>query len=557
MNIRLLVWICVMVVSSTLPFSAWSQQRNTSLALVIGNGNYPDASTPLPTAIKDARTLAEEFRRKDFDVNLKENVGKEEMQRAIDAFTGRITNGTVALFYFSGFGLQVGRQTYLLPVGAQIWAEADARRDGISLDAVVTEMHRKGAKVKIVIIDAARRNPYERRFRPSAAGLAPLEAPQGTLAMFSAAPGRVIDDGSGENSLFVGELIKELRVPNISAEQVFNQTRLGVSRASNNEQVPWVASSLVDEFFFGQISQAAAPPPSPPRPAPAPAPAPPRTSSSPTPSPAPAPTAPAPPRTSSGPTPSPAPARTAPPAGPTAYKPGDIFRDCPECGEMVVIAAGSFQMGSRTEYEGPVHRVTIAKPFAIGRREVTFEEWDQCVAAGGCKHKPDDRGWGRGDRPVINISWSDAKAYVAWLSEKTGKTYRLPSEAEWEYAARGGTDTTYWWGADIGSGQANCRDCGKGGSLQTSPVGSFKANPFGLYDTAGNVAEWMEDCWNDSYRGAPTNGSAWTSGQCNLRVLRGGAFDSQAKYLRSASRFRYDNDVRYVSNGLRLLRELQ
>jgi formylglycine-generating enzyme required for sulfatase activity len=224
---------------------------------------------------------------------------------------------------------------------------------------------------------------------------------------------------------------------------------------------------------------------------------------------------------------------------------------------MVVLPAGSFEMGAASDYEKPVHRVSIARPFAIGRYEVTFEEWDHCVAAGGCQHRPVDRGWGRENRPAINLSWTDAKQYVRWLSEKTGQTYRLPTEAEWEYAARGGTNTTYWWGRSLGAGQANCRECGSGGSSQTAPVGSFRPNPFGLYDTAGNVAEWVEDCWNDSYRGAPQNGSAWTAGQCSLRVLRGGAFDSQARYLGSAARFRYDADVRYSANGLRVVRELQ
>ena len=141
---------------------------------------------------------------------------------------------------------------------------------------------------------------------------------------------------------------------------------------------------------------------------------------------------------------------------------------------MVVVPAGSFEMGSTTEYENPVHRVTIAKPFAIGRHEVTFDEWDSCVSEGGCKHRPDDRNWGRGNRPVINVSWLDAKEFVTWLSQKTGQTYRLPTEAEWEYAAKGGTKTPYWWGRDLGAAQANCRECKTGTSQQSSEVGSYK-----------------------------------------------------------------------------------
>ena len=541
MNMRLLFWLCLSVVSAVLTTSALPQQRAARVALVIGNDSYPDASTPLSTTIKDARTLAEEFRRSEFEVDLKENVGKEDMQRAVDAFTGKIRSGTVALFYFSGYGIQVARQTYLIPVNAQMWTEAEVRRDGVSVDALLAEMNRKGAKVKIIILDAARRNPFERRFRASAAGLAALDAPDGTLALYSAAPGKVINDGTGANSLFVSELIKELRSPNLTAEEVFNRARIGVSRASNNEQVPWVASSLLEEFYFGSsrpvaTAPAATPPPPPPAAAPAPAPA----------RPAPAPAPARPPQVSS----------TAPATDPANLKPGDIFRDCSGCGELVVVPAGSFDMGSTTEYENPVHRVSIAKPFAIGRYEVTFGEWDQCVDDGGCKHRPEDRDWGRGDRPVINVSWLDAKAFVTWLSQKTGKTYRLPTEAEWEYAARGGTNTAYWWGRDVGSRQANCRECNTGDVQKTAPVGSYKPNAFGLYDTAGNAAEWIEDCWNDSYRGAPNNGSAWTSGQCRLRVLRGGAFDSQAKYLRSMARFRYDTDVRYIANGFRVVREL-
>ena len=251
MNMRLLFLLSVAIMSGMLTLSASSQQRPARVALIIGNASYPDASTPLSSTLRDARALADEFRRTEFDVDLKENAGKEEMRAAINAFTGKIRNGMTALFYFNGFGIQVARQTYLIPVNAQIWTENDVRRDGISVDAVLAEMHRKGAKVKIVILDAARRNPFERRFRSTAAGLAAIDAPEGTLAMFSAAPGKVINDGTMAPSLFVSELIKEMRVPNLTAEEVFNRARIGVSRASNNEQVPWVASSLVEEFYFG------------------------------------------------------------------------------------------------------------------------------------------------------------------------------------------------------------------------------------------------------------------------------------------------------------------
>src|SRR5262244_1713344 len=354
MNIRLLIWLCMPVVSAMLISPALPQQAGR-VALVIGNNNYPDASTPIPSAIRDARALAEELRRSQFDVDLKENVGKADMQRAIDAFIGKIRNGTATLIYFSGYGIQVARQTYLLPVNAQVWTEADVRRDGVSVDALVADMHRKGAKVKIIILDAAQRNPFERRFRPSAEGLAPLDAPEGTLALYSVAPGKVIADNAGANSPFVSELIKELRSPNLTAEDVFNRARIGVSRASNNEQVPWVTSSLVEEFYFrpsNSVMMTPTPAPSPPPQAPASSPG---TSTA----------------TRSSPADS-TPPRESPRSG---TKPGDFFRDCPDCPEMVVVPAGSFAMGSSAEYEKPVHRVNFAKNFAISRREVTFKEW--------------------------------------------------------------------------------------------------------------------------------------------------------------------------------------
>lgn len=233
--------------------------------------------------------------------------------------------------------------------------------------------------------------------------------------------------------------------------------------------------------------------------------------------------------------------------------PGEEFRDCPDCPEMIVVPAGDFAMGSNDTYlEQPIHHVTISRPFAIGRREITFAEWDQCVAAGACRHNPSDRGWGRGDRPVLDLSWDDTQAYLNWLSGKTGRKYRLPTEAEWEYAARAGTTTPFWWGTNAKAGAANCSGCGPGSQPKTVPTGSFRPNAFGLYDTSGNMAEWVEDCWNENYRGAPTNGSAWTAGQCNLRVLRGGSFANGASLARSAGRFRYDKDVRYYTNGFRV-----
>ena len=245
---------------------------------------------------------------------------------------------------------------------------------------------------------------------------------------------------------------------------------------------------------------------------------------------------------------------------------GEVFRDCAECPEMVVVPAGSYTMGSppgeagRDGDEGPAHRVAIARPFAVGVYEVTFEEWDACVSGGGCGgYRPYDGGWGRGRRPVVAVGWDDAKEYVEWLSGKTGEEYRLPSESEWEYAARGGTATRYWWGDGIGRNRANCDGCGSRWDRErTAPVGSFPANGFGLHDVHGNVWEWVEDCWNESHEGAPADGSARESGNCRIRVLRGGSRFSDPRDLRSANRFRMAARARLnLVVGFRVARTLR
>ncbi len=253
-----------------------------------------------------------------------------------------------------------------------------------------------------------------------------------------------------------------------------------------------------------------------------------------------------------------------PPAQERALKPGDTFQECAKCPVMMVVPAGTFTMGApatdprSNDNEGPQHQVRIASQFAVGLFALTFAEWDACVADGGCHgHRPADQGFGRALRPVINVSWIDAKAYVAWLSRKTGKAYRLLSEAEYEYSARAGSTTAYPWGDDIGMYNANCNGCGsRWDNEQTAPVGMSAPNQFGLYDMVGNVWEWTEDCWHDSYNGAPANDSAWTSGPCSRRVERGGSWNSTSRDLRSASRHGDAADVRSRSIGFRVGRTL-
>src|SRR3982075_2798526 len=219
-------------------------------ALVIGNAKYPDAEAPLKEPINDDRDVADELKRDGFNVDVGENLTGEQMRRAFDRLYGKIKPGSVALVFFSGFGVQSSRQSYMIPVDAQIWTEPDVRRDGFSLETVLGEINSRGAGVKIALIDASRRNPFERRFRSFSAGLAPVIAPNGTLVMYSAALSSVISDNGGDHSLFVQELLKEIRVPDLMAEETLNRTRVGVTRASRSEQVPWISSSLAEDFSF-------------------------------------------------------------------------------------------------------------------------------------------------------------------------------------------------------------------------------------------------------------------------------------------------------------------
>ena len=248
-----------------------------------------------------------------------------------------------------------------------------------------------------------------------------------------------------------------------------------------------------------------------------------------------------------------------PPSGPSVIwrvkgAIGDIV-DCPDCPDMVVVPAGQYLMGSPDSEANRIgteqlRRVTIAYPFAVSRFDITFDEWDACVRDGGCDgYRPNDQGWGRGKRPVINVSWNDAQAYVAWLSRKTGHAYRLLSQTEWEYAARAGTGAAFPFGDTASPKLANY------GGEKTTPVDHFKPNAFGLYDMAGNVWQWTQDCWSDYY-GGPVDGAPATGGDCNRRALRGGAWSVDPANIRAAFRGRVPIATRNDVVGFRVARTL-
>lgn len=252
-----------------------------------------------------------------------------------------------------------------------------------------------------------------------------------------------------------------------------------------------------------------------------------------------------------------------PPASLPPGAPSESFSDMLSSGgrgpEMVVIPAGRFQMGCVSgvwcyKDEKPAHEVAIERPFAVSKYEVTFEDYDRFTSAA---QRVRDQGWGRGRLPVINVSWEDAQAYVAWLSRETGANYRLLTEAEWEYVARAGTRTAFSWGNEVGTNNANCRGCGSPwDSSQTAPAGSFAPNAWGVHDMSGNVWEWVQDCWNRDYNNAPSDGSAWLDGRCSRRVFRGGSWQDGARGVRSAFRVGSATGFRSKDLGFRVARML-
>jgi formylglycine-generating enzyme required for sulfatase activity len=542
------------------------------VALVIGNGTYPQS--PVASLPGDARAFADVLRDAGFDVVYAENARRIEMEAAIGAFTRKLGWGVTAVVYYGGHAVQYQDRNFLLAIDSRIATEADARTEGIDIDLILDPLIVSRPAGCVVILDAARKNPWQQIVSGRVRGLALQPPIQGVTLIYPVAPGEVVGDAPRSANLFAVELIKSTKVPGLSFKEVFRRVRTSVAQATRDAQIPWESSPSPEDLVISATRKPAATPAAPVRAAdrleqgfwdtikgsdnaadfkayldsypdgPFAATARARLQQIET-------------RTVTRP-PVPEPPAAAPPsAASQAAVSQAAIRDCPQCPEMVLIPAGTFEMGSTEmfDFEAPVHQVSIRKPFYIGRREVTFEEWDACIAEGGCKQRPDDRGLGRARRPAIDLDWDDAKGYTAWLTQKTGHTYRLPSESEWEYAARAGSTTTYPWGKTVDKDKANCIGCTTDPLRKAVDTGSFKPNAFGIHDMTGNAAEWVEDCWNDNYRGAPADGSAWTKPQCRERVLRGGSFNNDPRYLRSAARFKYDHDVRFYTNGFRVVRE--
>jgi formylglycine-generating enzyme required for sulfatase activity len=582
MRYRIASSVAVMAVLAVAALGATPTAAQKRVALVIGNSAYLHTRA-LPNPRNDAEAIARLLGANGFaEVTLRLDLDYRALREAVRRFTDTAQGAEVALVYYAGHGLEVAGENYLVPVDAKLARDVDLQYEAVTLASVLDAVD--GArKLKLVILDACRNNPLGEkmalragRTRSVTRGLARLEATGEVLVAYAAKAGTVAQDGRGRHSPYTEALLAHMGTPGLDVLRMFGRVKEAVQAATGRDQEPWIYGSPSGEAIALVPGKAGAPDP---RPVP-------------------------PPvseverawakvegsdsiavlrafRQQYGPANAlydrlaeqriaALEAAERKRAETELSRPGRAFRDCPEvCPEMVVVPAGSFTMGSpsseegRRIDEGPQRRVTIVRSFAVGKYEVTFNEWDACVAERGCTHTPYDgilgqSGWGRSKRPVINVSWDEiTKEYLPWLSRKTGERYRLLTEAEWEYAARAGTATRYAFGSTISNSQAHFSQGRLGASGMTVTVGAFQANAFGLYDMHGNVWEWVQDCWHDSYDGAPSDGRAWTVGDCHLRVLRGGSWSYSRWDLRSAARLGNFAIYRGSVLGFRVARTLR
>ncbi|WP_395021919.1 SUMF1/EgtB/PvdO family nonheme iron enzyme [Dongia sp.] len=557
--------------------AANSAVAETRLALVIGNGSYGGGIGPLANAPNDAALITKALQSAGFAVNTVIDADQKTMKRAFADFGQSLAaagTDTVGLFYYAGHGVQVDGKNFLIPTGAAIESQADVEMEAVDANWVLKQMEYAGNRMNIIILDACRNNPLPATTRSAAEdGLARMDAPTGSFIAYSTAPGQAALDGSGSNSPYSEALAAAIESKQLPLELLFRQVRVAVMNETGNKQVPWDSSSLTGEFYFRTPSDGSA-------------------------------------GDTTVATAAPAPAQVAAvePSQPPVTRsqslalpapPGQPFTDCADCPEMVVIPAGRFQLGSATadgnhrENEGPQTEVTIPLPFALMTTEVTRDDYAAFVLQ--TKREPEkgcfiaDGGDGVSDpnadfmrpgieqggrHPAVCVSWTDAQDYAAWLSQKTGRNYRLPSEQEFEYAARAGRNGSWPWGeepfAKNGCRTANVFDAsGKtkyplvedgmpcdDGFAQTAPVDALAANAFGLKGMIGNVWEWVADCYHPSYAGAPNDGTAWIEDGCSERGLRGSGYLNNAWQSRFAMRDKGGPNSREATLGFRLARDL-
>jgi formylglycine-generating enzyme required for sulfatase activity len=548
-------WLC------TAPAQAQSGRR---VALLIGNAAYTGGMPALSYPLQDVSVLEQSLKRLNFEVQVVRNADQRAMGRAIRDFGNRAREAQVALVYYSGHGMQARDENYLIPVGATIQTEGDLDIDAVPLRTLMRQIEDARPRTAVVVLDACRDNPVAARTKSGTKGLSRVQnPPNNTLVVFAALPGTTATD----NGVFAKELASRIVEPNVGIRTVFDKVGQAVRQATNqrqaiqrddqlNEDVVLLGSVaaligqrqpigvaqadpeeeawaevkdsqnvaalevVLQQFPSGRYATRI--------------------------------------RARLAALKATAPAQVA--AAPrldsaiaaATMRPLSVFKDCPDCPEMVVIPAGSFTMGS-TEFdsEKPPHGVSI-QSFAIGRTEVTQRLWQAVMG-----NNPSSFNNCGNDCPVEQVRWNDIQQFIQRLNARTGKTYRLPSEAEWEYAANAGSTGRWSFGDNEGQVGEHAWFVANSGR-STQRVAQKQPNAFGLYDMHGNVWEWVEDCWHVNYNGAPTDGSAWTTAcSVDYRVLRGGSWDNSSANIRSANRIGGAPDYRLSSFiGFRLARTL-
>ena len=542
-------------------------QSAKRMALVIGNAAYV-GEKPLRNPGNDAQDVAAVLQRAGVQVQRHTNLGRSEMNRAIDSFMAASEGAELAIVYYSGHGMQASGEAFLIPTDAKIQSERDVRSEGIRLGELMDDLEARRIRNTLIIIDACRDNPYRSRTRSGNKGLArPKEMNGAFLVAYATADGTTADDGDGRNGKYTEQLLKQLSQPGKSLRDMVEDTQLAVERSTagaqrpknygdtakfrslslqgvlgpgvqiasvnpeptgrlpqyNPEEDAWAAAksantaagygAYLDEYPNGRYASVA------------------RVA-----------------RASLGPTAAPqgAPQRPVQTVGREPTAAGQVFKDCADCPEMVVIPAGSFQMGSNdgVAAEKPVHSVSV-NSLALGKYEVTQGQWKALMG-----NNPSHFSNCGDTCPVEKVSWNDVQEFIQKLNQKTGKGYRLPSESEWEYACRAGTNQTYCGSENVDSVAVYKENSGS----KAQPAGSKQPNAWGLYDMSGNVWEWTQDCWNDNYNGAPSDSSAWMSGNCGQRVLRGGSWLNGAAITRAAFRLSPPASARVNDGGFRLAR---
>ncbi len=584
-------------------------------ALVIGNDNYQHVER-LQNSRSDARAVASALEQSGFRVSVHTDLDLSGLKGALRTFKAQVNGGDEAVFFFAGHGVEIDGVSYLMPTDIKDESSDQVKDDSVSLNRVLDDLKEKRARFSLAIIDACRNNPFQSKGRSIGGGRGLVAPPvsTGQMVLYSAGAGQLALDTLGprdpvRNGVFTRVLLREMVKPGVEVGEVMRSVReevAALAKSVGREQVPALYDQRLGQFFFR--APVAAVPTAPQVQSPgidpesrfwdsaqrsnkreayeaylADYPAGRYAALA---------------RAAIGRFPAAAAPAAAVFTGLGA--PGTVFKDCDDCPEMVVIPGGRFEMGSSPGEEkaegvseefrnnSQPRRMVGVGAFAAGRFEVTRGQYRAFVQATGraergCwiwngkefvedSHKGwRDPGYPQEDgHPVACVSWNDATAYTAWLSRRTGKTYRLLTEAEWEYAARAGTVARRYWGDDgnqacayanildrtaqrIVPGGANlvvakCDDA----HAYTAPVGRYQANAFGLHDMMGNVWEWVQDCWNDNYAGAPTDGRAWNQGDCGQRVMRGGAWVNYPKSVRAAYRFRLTAADRDYVGGFRV-----